>query len=152
MLELRGQCNLSTETQTNILIDCIESAKREINMSNPSCCYHYSSLLSVSMVLITLVLLNNTGKEFSFVCYLKRGLGLLTVSSPFSFLSYTIESGRTGLEFQLCCFLLLLLLLLSRFSRVRLCDPIDCSPPGSPVPGILQARTLEWVAISFSNA
>ena len=32
------------------------------------------------------------------------------------------------------------------------CDPIDSSPPGSPVPGILQARTLEWVAISFSNA
>ena len=31
------------------------------------------------------------------------------------------------------------------------CDPIDGSPPGSPVPGILQARTLEWVAISFSN-
>ena len=46
----------------------------------------------------------------------------------------------------------LLLLLLSRFSRVRLCDPIDGSPPGSPDPGILQARTLEWVAISFSNA
>ena len=33
-----------------------------------------------------------------------------------------------------------------------LCDPIDGSPPGSPVPGVLQARTLEWVAISFSNA
>ena len=33
-----------------------------------------------------------------------------------------------------------------------LCDPIDGSPPGSPVPGMLQARTLEWVAISFSNA
>ena len=33
-----------------------------------------------------------------------------------------------------------------------LCDPIDGSPRGSPVPGILQARTLEWVAISFSNA
>ena len=52
----------------------------------------------------------------------------------------------------------LLLLLLSCFSRVRLsatptlCDPTDGSPPGSPVPGILQARTLEWVAISFSNA
>ena len=45
-----------------------------------------------------------------------------------------------------------LLLLLSRFSRVRLCNPTDGSPPGSPVPGILQARTLEWVAISFSNA
>ena len=45
-----------------------------------------------------------------------------------------------------------LLLLLSRFSRVWLCDPIDVSPPGSTVPGILQARTLEWVAISFSSA
>ena len=33
-----------------------------------------------------------------------------------------------------------------------LCDPVDGSPPGSPVPGVLQARTLEWVAISFSNA
>ena len=31
------------------------------------------------------------------------------------------------------------------------CDPIDGSPPGSPIPGILQARTLEWVAIFFSN-
>ena len=33
-----------------------------------------------------------------------------------------------------------------------LCDPIDGSPPGSPILGILQARTLEWVAVSFSNA
>ena len=46
----------------------------------------------------------------------------------------------------------LLLLLLSHFSHVWLCHPIDGSPPGSPAPGILQARTLEWVAISFSNA
>ena len=37
-------------------------------------------------------------------------------------------------------------------SCLTLCDPIDGSPPGSPVPGILQARTLEWVVISFSNA
>ena len=37
-------------------------------------------------------------------------------------------------------------------SCATLCDPIDGSPPGSPDPGILQARTLEWVAISFSNA
>ena len=47
---------------------------------------------------------------------------------------------------------MLLLLLLSHFSRVRLCATRDGSPSGSPVPGILQARTLEWVAISFSNA
>ena len=47
---------------------------------------------------------------------------------------------------------LLLLLLLSHFSRVRLCaTPRDGSQPGFPVPGILQARTLEWVAISFSR-
>ena len=37
-------------------------------------------------------------------------------------------------------------------SYLTLCDPIDGSPPGPPVPGILQARSLEWVAISFSNA
>ena len=40
----------------------------------------------------------------------------------------------------------------SRQSCPTLCDSIDGSPPGSPIPGILQARTLEWVAISFSNA
>ena len=37
-------------------------------------------------------------------------------------------------------------------SCLTLCDPIDGSPPGSPIPGIFQARTLEWVAISFFNA
>ena len=48
---------------------------------------------------------------------------------------------------------MLLLLLLSRFSRFQLmCDPIDGSPPGSPIPGTLQARTLEWGAIAFSGA
>ena len=46
----------------------------------------------------------------------------------------------------------LLLLLLSLQSCPTLFDPIDGSPPGSPIPGILQARILEWVAISFSNA
>ena len=37
-------------------------------------------------------------------------------------------------------------------SCLTLCDPIDSSPPGSAIPGILQARTLEWVAIAFSSA
>ena len=37
-------------------------------------------------------------------------------------------------------------------SCLTLCNPIGGSPPGSPIPGILQARTLEWVAVSFSNA
>ena len=48
--------------------------------------------------------------------------------------------------------LLLLMLLLRHLSQVQLCKPIDSRPPGSTVPGILQGRTLEWVAISFSNA
>ena len=51
-----------------------------------------------------------------------------------------------------CCLAILYLLLLSHQSCPTLCDPIDGSPPGSPVPGILQARILEWVAIAFSNA
>ena len=46
----------------------------------------------------------------------------------------------------------MLLLLKSLQSCLTLCDPIDGSPPSFAVPGILQARTLEWVAISFSNA
>ena len=49
-----------------------------------------------------------------------------------------------------------MLLLLTAAKSLQSCptlwDPIDGSPPGSPVPGILQARTLEWVAMSFSNA
>ena len=48
--------------------------------------------------------------------------------------SYTVAAAKS---LQLC---------------VTLCDPIDGSPPGSPIPGSLQARTLEWVAISFSTA
>ena len=55
-----------------------------------------------------------------------------------------------------CHFLLQYLKVKSESEVTHLCptlsDPMDCSPPGSPVPGILQARTLEWVAISFSNA
>jgi len=49
-------------------------------------------------------------------------------------------------------FVVVCLLLLSLELCLTLCDPRDSSPPGSPVPGILQARTLEWVAMSFSNA
>ena len=52
----------------------------------------------------------------------------------------------------LCLFLELLLLLLSLLQLcLTLCDPIDSIPPGSAIPGILQARTQEWFAISFSN-
>ena len=73
--------------------------------------------------------------------------------SPLSekrYFAHKIKNQKT--KTGILCLPLLLLLLLSRFSCVRLCNPIDGSPPGSPIPGILQARTLEWVAISFSNA
>ena len=60
--------------------------------------------------------------------------------------------GKFHGQRDLAVYNLLLLLLLSRFSHVRLCNPIDGSSPGSSVPGILQARILEWVAVSFSNA
>ena len=56
-----------------------------------------------------------------------------------------------SVNLSLLLLLLLLLRLLSHFS-LTLCDPIDGSPSDSTVPGILQARTLEWVAISFSKA
>ena len=60
-------------------------------------------------------------------------------TSIFSFLRsiHTVLYNGCAKSLQLC---------------LTLCNPIDGSPPGSPVPGILQARTLEWVAISFSNA
>ena len=51
---------------------------------------------------------------------------------------------------SVCGYLVLAAKLLQ--SCPTLCNPTDGSPPGSPIPGILQARTLEWVAISFSNA
>ena len=56
---------------------------------------------------------------------------------PFSMILYLMTHASTAKSLQLC---------LTR------CDPIDSSPPASPVPGILQARTLEWVAVSFCNA
>ena len=56
-----------------------------------------------------------------------------------------------GLENFMDCMLLLLLSQIFQ-SCPTLCDPIDGSPPGSAIPGILQARTLEWAAIAFSNA
>ena len=62
------------------------------------------------------------------------------------------KNAAFKIRYSLNRFMLLLLLLLSHFSRVRLCNPIDGSPPSCPVPGTLQSRTPEWVVISFSSA
>ena len=82
-------------------------------------------------------------------------------------LSYLHSSGWVLSLLFYVCFNMLLSLFIQAFlwfyytdyaaataakSLQSLCDPIDGSPPGSAIPGILQARTLEWVAISFSNA
>ena len=65
---------------------------------------------------------------------------------------YVYQEGKEAVHWEIGIDMYTLLLLLSLQSCPTLCDPIDGSPPGSPIPGILQARTLEWVAISFSNA
>ena len=64
------------------------------------------------------------------------------------------QSKQSLAKFQILSLCPIYLALESRYAKSlpTLCNPIDGSPPGSPVPGILQARTLEWVAISFSNA
>ena len=73
----------------------------------------------------------------------------------FKFLEFylgEILETKVEVNFSRYNFYLLLPAAKSLQSCPTLCDPIDRSPPGSPIPGILQARTLEWVAISFSNA
>ena len=71
-------------------------------------------------------------------------------------ISCLISRADTILEFGTICVLGCLASAAAAAKSLQscptLCSPIDGSPPGSPVPGILQARILEWVAISFSNA
>ena len=104
--------------------------------------------------------------RLTFLTLFLRGAGLSGQSTQVSLLLLELRSGqRVGIpKIIFSCshsFLLLLYRCLlvvptaaakSRQSCPTLCDPIDGSPPGSPIPGILQARTLEWVAISFSSA
>ena len=62
------------------------------------------------------------------------------------------KSGMPTRCFENLCFVEVAAAAKSLQSCPTVCDPKDSSPPGSPVPGIFQARILEWVAISFSNA
>ena len=72
--------------------------------------------------------------------------GICSASCPLSHWRYLIISSYAAKQ------LIIAAAAKSLQSCPTLCDPIDGSPPGSPVPGILQARTVEWVAISFFNA
>ena len=79
----------------------------------------------------------DNGHEFEKAPGVGDGQGSLVCCSPWVCRKLDTAATATAKSLQSC---------------PTLCDPIDVSPPGSPVPGILQARTLEWVAISFSNA
>ena len=102
------------------------------------------------------------GSNFILCLWLSRYLAPFvekTILSPLNYFGTLVKNQLTvnwGFSSRLYLlnfyWMLLLLLLISHFSRVQLCNPIDGSPPGSSVPGILQARTLEWVAISCSHA
>ena len=78
----------------------------------------------------------------------------VTFQAPNTFLSILNHRKMVEVEISVCSLSPLPATAAAKSlqSCLTLCNPMDCSPPGSPVPGILQARTLEWVAISFSNA
>ena len=92
-----------------------------------------------------------------FFCCPSETITALLISNVVQVLSLSCWTLRrqTSLSFIISRSLLKLTLIISAVKSLQscptLCDPIDGSPPGSAVPGILQARTLEWVAISFSN-
>ena len=75
----------------------------------------------------------------------------IQLSHPYMTTGKTIALTRRNFVGKVMSLLFNMLSAKSLQSSPTLSDPIDDSPPGSPIPGILQARTLEWVAISFSN-
>ena len=81
--------------------------------------------------------LKNLSFLFGLECHLFKKINVFIFNWRIIALQYRVAATAAAKSFQSC---------------PTLCDPIDKSPPGSAVPGILQARTLEWVAISFSNA
>ena len=121
----------------------------------------------------------NTSREFSHACFIhcptqrKTTIPISNITGWYCLFSYFIQInshcmnsslfGSTSCLWSISTllqvvnsFFLLLYVMVTAAKSLQscptLCDPIDGSPPGSPVPGILQARTLEWVAISFSSA
>ena len=93
--------------------------------------------------------------DIVWTCYLRKTTFSIQKCMILMFLCFSYFLFSASLWTSLSYFnsiSLLLLLLLSRFSRARLCATHRWQPTRLPVPGILQARTLEWVAISFSNA
>ena len=131
--------------------------------SNPKECSNYRTTALISHTIKVMLKILQARLQQYVNCELpdvqdgfRKGRG---IRDQIANIRWIIEKAREFQKNIYFCFIdyakafdCMLLLLLSRFSCVRLCATRDGSPPGSPVPGILQARTLEWVAISFSNA
>ena len=95
-----------------------------------------------------MLMCNMNHQKESFVCIISH-MFLIMENFVFRSIVYSLHYMETLGNFILAAAATAAKLLQS---CLTLCDPIDGSPPGSPIPGILQERTLEWVAISFSNA
>ena len=114
-----------------------------------------------------LLFASHSGEHFIYIIPL-NGQNLITKITVVTYsygwepesVTHHIVSSRTGISYFFHLTLSMIFSILKwkesesevAQSCLTLCDPIDGSPPGSPIPGILQTRTLEWVAISFSNA
>ena len=111
---------------------------------------HSTELSGVRMSKITslLYLILQQGWEMAIVCW----VSLLSWGIVLGSFTVPLPPDSIGIGIMTFYPQILLSRHVSLQSCPTLCEPIDGSPPGSPVPGILQARTLEWVAISFSNA
>ena len=111
----------------------------------------WSSLISLQSKGLSRVFSNTTVQQHQFF---SAQLSYVQLSHPYTTTGKTIALTRWTLVSKVMSLLFNMLSAAaakSLQSRLTLCDPIDGSPPGSPIPGILQARPLEWVAISFSN-
>ena len=111
----------------------------------------WSSLISLQSKGLSRVFSNTTVQQHQFF---SAQLSYVQLSHPYTTTGKTIALTRWTLVSKVMSLLFNMLSAAaakSLQSRLTLCEPIDGSPPGSPIPGILQARTLEWVAISFSN-
>ena len=109
-----------------------------ISLSN-----EYSGLISFRMDWLDLLLQHHSSEESILRC---SALFIVQHSHPYMTTGKTIALTRQTFVGKVTS--LLFNMLSAAVAKLLLCDPMDGSPPGSPVPGILQARTLEWVAIS----
>ena len=142
---------LSNNPVSNKSFNCTNMAFRFINSNEKECALNLIFILYWNIVYLQYCIsFRYTAKWFSYICILFLVLFhyRLLQDTEYSSLCYTVGP----------CWLSILYIVAaaaaakSLQSCPTLCDPIDSSPPDSAVPGILQARTLEWAAISFSSA